>query len=316
MQVYINEEVIVLNYLTKSKNSSTGLRRYLESYPLTSFFVMAYVFSWVVLIPFILSQWGIFPKTKVFNLFFYANAFVGPMLAACIMFRILEGKESWKKIRNSILTTKVGLKWYLFTLIIIPAAMFLGMVIVNGEIPTFRDLNVEFFITYLFSFIAIFFLGGPLPEEIGWRGFALPRLQSKFGPIKATLLLSVLWTFWHLPHFLTAAQRGGPGSDLSLLYIHLPIFILLCLSISIILTWIYNCNHGNLFIVILIHASINTFSLAQTHSTNPVIKNTDLFVVIGLGFVALLILIFTRGNLGYKQTFNEVEFSNNENISK
>ncbi len=208
------------------------------------------------------------------------------------------------------------MKWYLFTLIVIPAAIFLGVVIVNGEIPTFGDLNFEFFITYLFSFVAIFFLGGPLPEEIGWRGFALPRLQSKFGPLKATLLFSVLWTFWHLPHFLTAAQRDGPGSDLSLLYIHLPIFILLCLPISIILTWVYNFHHGNLFIVILVHASVNTFSLVQTHSTNPILKNTDLFVVIGLSIAALLILICTRGNLGSKQTANEVTFNNNENISK
>ncbi|EJR53976.1 hypothetical protein IIM_02233 [Bacillus cereus VD107] len=306
----------MLKYLTKSKNSSTGLRGYLESYPLTSFFVMAYLFSWVVLIPFILSQWGIFPKTKAFDIFFVANAFVGPMLAAYIMFRTLEGKESWKKVRKSIISTKVGLKWYLFTLIVIPAVMFLGMVILNGGIPTFHGLTSKFFVTYLISFVATFFLGGPLPEEIGWRGFALPRLQSKFGPLKATLLLSVLWAFWHLPHFLTVAQRGGPGSDLSILYIHLPIFILLCLPISIILTWVYNCHRGNLFIVMLVHASVNTFSLVQAYSTNPVLKNSDLFVGIGLGFVALLILIFTRGNLGYKQTSNEVGFSNNENISK
>ncbi|HFK1767098.1 CAAX protease [Bacillus wiedmannii] len=306
----------MLKHLTKAKNSSTSLRGYLESYPLTSFFVMAYLFSWVVLIPFILSQWGIFPKTKVFDIFFFANAFVGPMLAAYIMIRALEGKESWKKVRKSIISIKVGLKWYLFTLIVIPAAMFLGMVILNGGIPTFHDLTSKFFVTYLISLVAIFFLGGPLPEEIGWRGFALPRLQSKFGPLKATLLLSVLWAFWHLPHFLTVAQRGGPGSDLSILYIHLPIFILLCLPISIILTWVYNSHRGNLFIVMLVHASVNTFSLVQAHSINPVLKNSDLFVGIGLGFVALLILIFTRGNLGYKQTFNEVGFSNNENISK
>ncbi|PGM72093.1 CPBP family intramembrane metalloprotease domain-containing protein, partial [Bacillus cereus] len=200
----------MLEYFIKSKNSSTGLRGYLESYPLTSFFVMAYLFSWVVLIPFILSQWGILPKTKAFDIFFVANAFVGPMLAAYIMIRTLEGKESWKKVRKSIISTKVGLKWYLFTLIVIPAAMFLGMVILNRGIPTFHDLTSRFFITYLISFVVTFFLGGPLPEEIGWRGFALPRLQSKFGPLKATLLLAVLWAFWHLPHFLTAAQRGGP----------------------------------------------------------------------------------------------------------
>ncbi|UYX54759.1 CPBP family intramembrane metalloprotease [Bacillus thuringiensis] len=306
----------MLKDLTKSQNSSRGLRGHLESYPLTSFFIMAYVFSWVVLIPFILSQWGILPKSKAFDIFFYANVFAGPMLAAYIMFRTIEGKESWKKVRKSILSIKVDLKWYLFTLIVIPAVLFLGMVIVNGGIPTFHSLNAEFFVTYLISFVAIFFLGGPFPEEIGWRGFALPRLQSKFGPLKGTLLLSVLWAFWHLPHFLTAAQRGGPSSDLSILYIHLPIFILLCLPISIILTWVYNCHHGNLFILMLVHASVNTFSLVQTHSTNAVLKNTDIFVVIGLGLVALLILIFTRGNLGYKQTANDVAFSKNENISK
>lgn len=300
----------------KVKNSSTGLRGLLESRPLTSFFVMAYVFSWVILIPFILSQWDVFPKTKAFDIFFVANAFVGPMLAAYIMIRTLEGKESWKKIRKSIISIKVGLKWYLFTLIVIPAAMFLGMVILNGGMPTFDDLTSRFFITYIISFAITFFLGGPLPEEIGWRGFALPRLQAKFGPLKATLLLAILWAFWHLPHFLTTAQRGGPGSDPSILYIHLPIFILMCLPISIILTWVYNRNRGNLFIVMLVHTSVNTFSLAQTNSTNTILKDSDLFVGIGLGLAALLVLIFTRGNLGYTQTSNEVEFSNNENISK
>lgn len=66
----------------------------------------------------------------------------------------------------------------------------------------------------------------------------------------------------------------------------------------------------------LVHSSVNTFSLVQTHSTNAVLKSTDTFVVIGLGFIALLILIFTRGNLGYKQTSDGVKFSNDENISK
>jgi membrane protease YdiL (CAAX protease family) len=306
----------MLKSLTESKNTSTGLRKFLESHPLTSFFVMAYVFSWIVLIPYILSQWSILPKTKSFDIFFVANAFVGPMLAAYIMFRTLEGKESWQNIRKSIRQAKVGLKWYLFTLIVIPAVMFLGMVMLNGGMPTFHGLTSKFFVTYPIYFVAVFFGGGPLPEEIGWRGFALPRLQSKFGPLKATLLLGVLWACWHLPHFLTVSQKGGPGSDLSLLYFNLPIFILLCLAISIILTWVYNCHCGNLFIVMLVHTSLNTFSLIQPYLTNPVLKNSDLSFGIGLGFVALLVLIFTRGDLGYKQTSHEVEFSNNENISK
>jgi len=267
---------------------------------------MAYLFSWIALIPYILSQWNILPKTKSYDIFFVVNSFVGPMLSAYIMLRIVEGKEAWKGIRKSIRQIKVGLKWYLFTLIIIPAAMFLGDMILNGGIPTFEGLTSKFFITYPIYFVLVFFGGGPLSEEIGWRGFALPRMQSKFGPLKATLFLSVLWSLWHLPHFLTVAQRGGPGSDLSLLYFNLPIFILLGIAISIILTWVFNLHHGNLFIVMLVHTSLNTFSLIQPYLTNPVLKNSDLSVTIGLSLLAFIILLSTRGSLGYNKMINIV----------
>lgn len=138
----------------------------------------------------------------------------------------------------------------LSTLMVILVVMFLGMVILNGGIPTFHGLTSEFFVTYLISFVAIFFLDGSLPEEIGWRGFSLPRWQLKFGLLKSTLLLSVLWDFLHQSHFLTAAQRGEQGSDLSILYIHLPIlFCCVCRSqwfsrgsiIAIKVTYLLSC---------------------------------------------------------------------------
>ncbi|OPA77873.1 CAAX protease [Paenibacillus selenitireducens] len=305
----------MLNSLSESNDTSSGLKKYFESRPLTSFFIMAYLFSWIILIPFILSQWNILPDTKWFSIFFVANAFVGPMLSSYIMIRTLEGKEAWRNIGKSIRQVRVGLKWYVFSLLVIPAIVFLGMVLLNGELPTFHGLTFQFFVTYPINLIVVFFGGGPFPEEIGWRGFALPRMQSQFGPLKATLLLGILWAFWHLPHFLTSAQKGGPGSDLSLLYFNLPNFIVLCLATSIILTWVYNCNQGNLFIVMLVHASLNTFSIIQPYLANSVLKNLDLSVSIGLGLFALIILFLTRGNLGYKYP-SELEFGNKENISK
>ncbi|MEY9978518.1 type II CAAX prenyl endopeptidase Rce1 family protein [Lysinibacillus sp. RC79] len=271
---------------------------------------MAYLFSWIVLIPYILSQWNIIPKTKIFDVFFALNAFVGPMLSAYIMIRTLEGKEAWKGFRKGIWKLKVGLKWYLFALIVIPTVIYLGFVILNGGIPTFKGLTTQFYVTYPIYLVVVFFGGGPFPEEIGWRGFALPRMQSKFGSLKATLLLGILWALWHLPHFLTAAQRGGPDSNISLLYYNLPIFIVLCLAVSIILTWVFNSKQGNLFIVMLVHASLNTFGLIQPYLTNPALKESDLSVGIGLGLFALIILIFTKGNLGYKQSSLEVELDN------
>lgn len=145
----------------------------------------------------------------------------------------------------------------------------------------------------------VFFGGGPFPEEIGWRGFALPRMQKRFGPLRATLLLGLLWACWHLPQFLTSAQHGGPGTHFNTFAANFPIFTVGCIAISIILTWIYNKKQGNLFSVMLVHTSINTFSMIQPYAANPSLKEMDISFTIGFVFVALIVLISTRGKLGY-----------------
>ena len=286
---------------------SSGLKQLLERRPLLSFFVMATLFSWIVLVPYILSQWNILPNTKGFAVFFALNPFVGPALASYIMHRTLGGKEAWQSVRNSVKQFKAGLKWYLFILIGLPAVMFLGMIVLNGgRIPNFHDINSSFFVGYLIQFVLIFFFGGPLAEELGWRGFALPLMQSRYGALKASLLLGVLWTLWHLPHFLTEAQGGGPGTGLKVFYINLPIFLVLCVSITIIMTWVFNHTKGNLFIAILLHTSINAFSTIQSHVSAPNLTNTNVPFVLGFGVLALLILGLTRGVLGYKQEMVKV----------
>lgn len=272
----------------------------MRQYPLCSFFFMAYAFSWIILIPFILSQWNILPNTKGFQVFFVLNPFIGPTLSAYIMIRITEGKDGWHNLRNRFRRFKAGWHWYGLILLGIPLMMLLGIIIFPGTLASFQGFPPAFLITYIISFVVIFFGGGPLGEEIGWRGFALPRMQARYGALRATMLLGILWTFWHLPHFLTTAQRGGPGSNLSILYINLPIFLLLVMSITVIMTWFFNHTKESLFISILLHASVNTFSLVIPLFSAPVVTSTDLPVAIGLGVPAIAILIFTRGKLGYQ----------------
>jgi len=221
------------------------------------------------------------------------------------MHRTIGGKESWKNVLKKLIQVKVKFRWYLFIFIGIPAVMFLGIIILNGgTIPSFHNLTSSYFVSYPILFILIFFFGGPLSEEIGWRGFALPRMQLRYGALKASLFIGVLWALWHLPHFLTVAQKGGPGTGLSIFYINLPIFILSCIAISIIFTWVFNRTQESLFIVILLHTSLNIFSTIQPYLSRPLLTKTDLPFLIGVAFLALLILIFTRGTLGYIQNSN------------
>lgn len=284
-----------MNYRQSSSNLS-NLKKFMQQHPLFSFFFMTYAFSWITLIPYILSEWSILPHISVYKIFFAINPFVGPTLAAYIMNHITGGNNLRKRLKQF----RVGWQWYVFILLGIPAVLLFGIIILPGAITSFRGLSSSFFVSYPLSFIAIFFLGGPLGEEIGWRGYALPRMQSRFGALRATLLLGVLWTFWHLPHFLTSAQRGGPGTGLSIFYINLPIFFLMVMDITIIITWVFNHTKGSLFIAILLHTSINTFGTVQPYFSAPIVTSTDLPFLIGFSILALIILIMTRGSLGYK----------------
>jgi uncharacterized protein len=307
--------VVLLKASSEPKNNKSHLKKFLVSHPLSSYFIMAFLFSWICLIPYILWQWGILPKSQNFTIFHIANVFVGPMLSAYIMTRTLEGKEAWKNIRKSIRQVRIGLKWYIFALLVIPAVMYIGMVIVNSGSPEFKGLSSKFFATYPIYLVIVFFGGGPFPEEIGWRGFALPRMQKRFGALRATLLLGLLWACWHLPQFLTSAQHGGPGTHFNTFATNFPIFTVCCIAISIILTWIYNKKQRNLFSVMLVHSSINTFSMIQPYATNPSLKDRDISFMIGFVLLALIVLIATRGKLGYDK-YSYTVLAENVNIRK
>jgi membrane protease YdiL (CAAX protease family) len=98
-----------------------------------------------------------------------------------------------------------------------------------------------------FTFLSMMIIVG-LFEEVGWRGFALPRLQRRLDAIWAALVLGVLWTLWHLPELISDPTRQRPPLQ----------FFVWVLALSVILTWLYNSTNGSLPIVIICHAAIDT----------------------------------------------------------
>jgi membrane protease YdiL (CAAX protease family) len=104
----------------------------------------------------------------------------------------------------------------------------------------------------LLSYPSIFFLGGPLNEEPGWRGFATPRIQKRLTPLLTGLLIGVIWTVWHLPLHLTSFYGDGLNGFLFRFLFNVPL--------GILFTWYYNRSGSNLFGCILFHASVNVSS--------------------------------------------------------
>jgi uncharacterized protein len=99
-------------------------------------------------------------------------------------------------------------------------------------------------------FLYMFFVGGSMQEEFGWRGFALPRLLAIQSPFLASLTLGLIWGAWHLPLFYI----DGVSQE----HMSITVFVLLSLAFSILYTWAYVRTNFNLFSALLLHAVINT----------------------------------------------------------
>jgi membrane protease YdiL (CAAX protease family) len=89
----------------------------------------------------------------------------------------------------------------------------------------------------------------PLNEEPGWRGWVLPKLEKKYGSIIASIIIGIVWGFWHVPLYFTGLYAGGLEGMLGRLLWTIPL--------SLILTWVYKHTHGSLLISVLLHTSIN-----------------------------------------------------------
>jgi membrane protease YdiL (CAAX protease family) len=284
-----------------------NLKQVMRRHPLFFFFLLAYAFSWIMTLPYILAQWGILHGDL--RIAFAVKSF-GPFLAAFLMTGITEGKAGVLRLRQSCMQWRAGWWWYLFILLGIPAFYLLGILVLPGASASFQGFPPHFAIVYLVNFVLIFFAGGPLGEEPGWRGFALPRMQPRYGALKGTLLLGVLWACWHLPDFLTDAQRSGPGTDFATLFtINFPIFFIMVIALAVLFTWVFNHTGSNVFMAILLHASINTFGIVQSLFTAPSVTNTDLFMCITTVVLAVLIIILTRGRLGYQPALDHYDLA-------
>ena len=196
------------NKTNKISTSPNRLKKFIHHHPLISFFLIAYGFSWILSIPFILSEWGIVHGN--FQVVFALKSF-GPFLAAYTITGIMEGKEGLMRLRQRIKQTQAGWQWYLFILVGIPALIIIGIIIQPGALVDFQGLKPLLIASYPLTFIAVLFGGGPLGEEPGWRGFALPRLQHNNGPLWGTLILGSpvdLLAFTGLSHFGSRWRTG------------------------------------------------------------------------------------------------------------
>jgi CAAX protease family protein len=207
------------------------------------FLAIAYVLTW--------SLWfastGIaspIARAVVFNL----GVFV-PGILSLAMTAWTGGRDGVAKLLRTLVEWDVSVRWYVFAAGYMFSIKVLAALIHRaafGVWPRFGDLPV----VLLFGATAVSWLtGGQAGEELGWRGFALPRLAATFGLGAASVVLGVVWACWHLPLFFL------PGFDT--FNQSFPQYLLQVVAVSVAMAWLWGNTRGSLFLTMLLHAAVN-----------------------------------------------------------
>ena len=267
--------------------------RWLRSHPLTGFVVLAYAGSWVFWVPFIPLQRLI--PTQSYN---YAAAgagqlalLAGPFLASLIMTRLTTGSlRAWV---SPFKRWRVPPASYALALIAIPVVIMAASAVLPGkEVGTPSFVGPAVVIGPLIQAVA-FLIGGPIQEEVGWRGFALPILQERLRPLQAAVMLGIIWGGWHLPQFFVSAwetPHNNAGDVLG--------FFAFTVTGSIVISWITNLARGSVLLAILAHNSIN-WALTTWSGITGQQATTIWPATAGMAVLAVVTLIATRGRLGF-----------------
>jgi len=217
----------------------------LKRHPVPAYFVLVYALSWACWIPLAIARtWLSFPYIV------FAVAGNGmPSLLGIVLTALVSGKAGLAELFGRLGRMRVPLIWYAAALLLIPALR-----LAAAGIPALVGLAT---ITFAFSsFTVLQSAASGLLEELGWRGFALPRMQARRPAFTASLLLGVLWGSWHLPLMMA---RGLPWTAAGL--IQFVFFILLVTAWAVLLTWVYNNTNGSLFLMILMHTVLDIAAL-------------------------------------------------------
>ena len=277
------------------------MKTFFDRYQFIIFVLLTFVVSWF--------PWyaGIAPEVMT----------MGPSIAAFVVVLIIGGRRGFVDFLRPFGRWRVG--WVLWGFAIFgPAVLYLIGVgvhmLMGGAAPPFIMIREELNLIPLYLVMVVLMpWNGPVGEEFGWRGYALPRLQTKYGPVIASLVIGAIWGVWHFPSFL------APLGVVSAIYAEVgKIFILLytlgTIANSIFMTWLYNKSKASALVAgIIWHAAINFWApvllsdsslVAAREGTHLPTIAPDLYLtVLAVQVAAALILILgTKGRLGYPNT--------------
>jgi membrane protease YdiL (CAAX protease family) len=267
------------------------------------FYLLAFAVSWSIEIPQAAAARGLIHLQLPGAVGFLSP--LAPMLAAMLMSVRQGGIAELKRLLRSLLVWRVAPGWYAVVVLGFPLLALIAVVIsflatghhpdlsasyVHNVFPQFPS-NLSPWLLFL-PFL-VFSIVTTIPEEAGWRGFALPRLQRRWGPLLASFVVGSLWGLWHLPDFFypQAVQSG----------ISFPVFLAGTVLTSILFTWVFNATGSSLLMVSILHSSFNAADVFLP--LLPQVTRTTLQLALYLALItAVTVILIVFGRLRFDRS--------------
>jgi membrane protease YdiL (CAAX protease family) len=272
------------------------MKTFLKRYQIIIFFALAFIISWY---PWYSGGEGFFAW--------------GPSAAGLIVTAVVAGRKGLVAMLRRLIRWRVKFRFWAVALLSPFAVMLTGIgiyILIGGEPPPLTFWKKEWFLAPVFMLLFLAPMFGPGGEEpFGWRGYAQPQLQAKFnlwwGPLLTSFIIGAAWGLWHLPEFF------NPSSTQYALGIGFLIpFIMMEISNSIVMTWLYNKTGASVLIAgIVYHLMLDvsatllldiTFTGLMSGEVVPTPDFGLLWMQVAVSTtVALIFVLVTRGRLGF-----------------
>jgi hypothetical protein len=259
------------------------------THPILTFFSLTYAVTWTCFTAgAAILRGGARPASALAALagaLFLLGTFA-PALIALALTERAEGRAATRQLLGQVFEWRVRVRWYVFAIGFIPAiklSVALVHRVATGAWPRFGQ--EAWYVMAAAIVVSTWVQAG---EEIGWRGYALPRLSDRFGLALASVILGILWASWHLPvFFIPGSDKYGQS---------FPLYLLQATALSIAMAWLYWRTEGSLLLVMLLHAAVNNtkdiIPSAIPGATNPFALSTSLVAWLTVTFLWIAAGIF------------------------
>jgi len=251
------------------------MSNFIKKYPAISILVLSQIIGVGMIAP---IAAGLVPSDSALFLIAAFSA----SLAGIILTAIVSGKGGLRELFGRLLIWRVGIGWWAFALFAL-GLMFLGGMVL-AAVFSGSALNLRF-AQPLYMFIPLLVIrtltDSGLGEELGWRGFLLPRLQARYSALAASIIVGIVWGLWHWPLFL---MEGLPpyyefGQMVGVIPGILALVFFLTVPWSILFTWMYNNTKGSLLLACVFHGSQAWFTI---------MVDPDNMMIPYLGYMAIM----------------------------